>query len=94
MIEKIMSPGSRMDSTVVANHVVRILSIATRKPLTLESRIRDLGLNGRASRLKDWAESHFGFEFSKEDRRARIKTLEDFKILLVKYISDMKMFAV
>ena len=94
MIEQLMQPGSRMDSTVVANHVVRILSIATRKSLTLESRIRDLGMNGRAARLKDWAESHFGFEFSKEDRRAQLKTLEDLKVLLVKYIGDMKMFAV
>lgn len=74
-------------SDAINTQIDHFLERAFKRAVWPEAQLKDFG---GAARLKKWAEKHFGFTFSPEDKEAKIKTLGQFHQIVIKYCDEMK----
>lgn len=77
-------------SREVENQVITFFERLTHKEIFRDTNLKSLGLAGE--RTKKWAENHFGFDFSPEDKSQKTKTVGDFINLAISYCDRMRVF--
>ena len=80
-------------SREVENQVITFLERLTHQEIFHDASLKSLGLAGeRTKKLKRWAENHFGFDFSPEDKSQKTKTVGEFINLAISYGERMRVF--
>ena len=79
-----------MDSQVIEWDVFSFLERFAKRNVFREALLKSFNLaDNNGIRIKIWAEKHFGFKLSEEDKQQKISTVGDFISLLVKYANQM-----
>ncbi len=74
-------------SLVISDQIYNFLERLVKRPVYPYHTFKELGLD--QSRMKKWAEKHFRLYLSPEDHKKKIKTVDEFYCMVVRYYDSI-----